>query len=222
MGIRYTYRPNNNKYSNKMVKKAFLGLWVISITMIIIVSIFSHTFIKTKLGQHIVCDIFNQGLTFNLKELHSDTLCLKGYINHHSVKDFEQTIQRHPNVKVLQLDTIPGSLAPQQGILLGKAVRQLGLSTYIPKHGVIIGCGIDIFLGGEKRMAEESCTIIITTKSNQQSLIIGDAEKFYSERHNYYYLNMGIDNSFIEYINDLRSGSRTILSPQLIKELILK
>ena len=79
------------------------------------------------------------------------TVVMDGEIRRRTLPDFEKMIAQYPDLKVIQMRKVPGSLDDEVALDLSLKVHQRGIQTHILDHGEIASGGVDFFLAGVKR-----------------------------------------------------------------------
>lgn len=82
-----------------------------------------------------------------------DELHIVGTLNRHAHREIAEQIEAHPEVRVLVLDNIDGTLNAVATLETASFVHARGLDTHLPAHGFIESGGVDLFCGGNKRTA---------------------------------------------------------------------
>lgn len=103
-------------------------------------------------------------LAMNMREIteftvDGDTLVMNREINSQTLDQFEAVIAANPQITTLREIDVPGSLDDDTMIALAYRVRELGLSTEILATSEIHSGGVDLFLAGVERRAEQGATI---------------------------------------------------------------
>lgn len=79
------------------------------------------------------------------------TVLANGEINTRTLNDFNQMIAAFPQINLIQIQQIPGSLDDDTNVLLGREVFNRSISTHVLDNGLIASGGVDFYLAGKKR-----------------------------------------------------------------------
>lgn len=126
-----------------------------------------------------------------------DEIIATGVIDFNTLQLFEDTINDHPNAKVLVLQSIGGSVDDEANVKFARVVRDMGLATRVPSGGLVASGGTDLFLAGVDRVLEAGACIGVHAWAAQDfsatDLPRSDPEH---ERYLDYYEDMDIDAAF--------------------------
>ena len=106
---------------------------------------------------------------------------VNGTLGKKAHKNFMKTLGKHPNIKTLVLQEVPGSISDEWNVKTCKEVRKRGIDTYLEANSVIESGGVDLFIAGVKRYSEESAKIGVHAWRNLQKG--GDAYPPEHEEH---------------------------------------
>jgi len=66
-----------------------------------------------------------------------------------------ELVCEHPEVEVIEMLDVPGSMDDPANLRAASMVRKHGLATHVPGDGIIASGGVDFFLAGAKRSIDE-------------------------------------------------------------------
>lgn len=84
---------------------------------------------------------------------------VNGVICSGSYRAFEEMTKWYPELKLLRLKQVPGSVDDEANLRLSKKIHQVGISTYLGDDGIVESGGTDLFLSGVTRKAEKGAKI---------------------------------------------------------------
>lgn len=100
------------------------------------------------------------GEKYGIFSIQDDTAAvLYGTIRTRTLEDFQTMMSEHPQVKLLILEDVPGSVDDEMNLLMGKEVYKHALNTHLPDGAEIASGGVDLFLAGRKRTASGNVLI---------------------------------------------------------------
>lgn len=88
-------------------------------------------------------------------EVKGDEAYLNGTLGTKSYQQFKDLIANHPEVKIIVLENVPGSINDAVNMHTGRIIREAGLATKVLATSKISSGGVDIFCSGEKRIITE-------------------------------------------------------------------
>lgn len=92
-------------------------------------------------------------------DVRGDLLFVKGVINTRSHSRMYRVLEEAPDVHTVVLTHIPGSAHDEVNLALGRMLRAMGMTTYLPTQGEIASGGTDLFLAGQQRHVERGARI---------------------------------------------------------------
>lgn len=95
-----------------------------------------------------------------------DKAYVNGILGKKGHKTFMTTLEKHPNLKTLVLQEVPGSMNDEWNVKTCAEVRKQGINTYLEPNSVIQSGGVDLYIAGLKRYAEEGAKIGVHSWSN--------------------------------------------------------
>jgi hypothetical protein len=84
-----------------------------------------------------------------------DRAYMNGTINTGTPERVAELLAEHPDLSVIELEVVPGSVDDEACLAAGLLVREHGLSTYLAADGEIASGGVDFFLAGVERTVED-------------------------------------------------------------------
>lgn len=93
---------------------------------------------------------------FYFKEEDKTRLYMQGVIYGYTLRDIQQVLDANPQVKVLVMEDVPGSLDDEINLLASREIRKRNIATHVPEDGVVASGGTDMFLAGAKRSAHSN------------------------------------------------------------------
>ncbi len=79
------------------------------------------------------------------------TVIMNSHIRGSTLKNFNQMMEDYPEINLIKMMDVPGSVNDKINLLVAKRVHELGLSIHIMDYGLIASGGTDFFLAGKKR-----------------------------------------------------------------------
>jgi len=80
-----------------------------------------------------------------------DALHIVGMLNNHAYFEITQQLEDNPNVRLLVLENIPGTINADSTLDIAGYIHERGLNTHLPADGFIESGGVDLFCGGVER-----------------------------------------------------------------------
>jgi hypothetical protein len=81
---------------------------------------------------------------------------LDGVICSGSLKAFNQMLARYPDIDKLDIDIIEGSADDEVNLELSRRIHDMAMSTHLNKDGLIASGGVDLYLAGVQRSADDT------------------------------------------------------------------
>jgi len=143
----------------------------------------------------VVADPFDERLFF---EADGDVVLIEGTIGPASYRRFKRFLRKNPDVQVLVLLDMPGSIDDETNLRLARLVRDSGLHTFVPSDGQIASGAVDLFLAGNQRFAECGAKIGVHSWATRDGTQGGEVPRANPAHDLYldYYAEMGIDPAF--------------------------
>ena len=136
-------------------------------------------------AQHLVPNDFaelpDERLTM---EVRGDLLFARGVVNRNSRREAVALLNRSPGVRTLVLTWVPGSVNDEVNLALGRALREVGMTTYLPREGMVASGGTDLLLAGARRIVE--CGALVGVHSWAFGPVGGNELPRDDPRHRFY------------------------------------
>lgn len=101
----------------------------------------------------------NQLQAFTLKVISDTEITANGIVCSGSLSIFKQLIREYPNIKVIKMGVIYGSIDDEVNLKLGLRIHQLKLTTELSSDSIVASGGTDLFLAGYKRIIKKGAKI---------------------------------------------------------------
>ena len=166
-----------------------------------------------------------RNLTTGLESwVENDVAYLSGVLDSHSPATLSQLILDHPNVRILALVDIDGSVDQQATMQTARLVRRLQLNTHIVRTGYVVSGGVDLFLGGVERTIDAGAGVGVHSWADTLGLKATElnlADPVHAAYVNFY-LEMGIPERFYWFSLDAAPPERVyFMSPEEIYDFRL-
>lgn len=102
------------------------------------------------------CEPSHQPLEFTVE---GDRIVAVGTIDASAMADFLEVAENNPEVGILLLRTIDGSVDDEANLEFSRAVREMGFDTIVPSDGLVASGGTDLFLAGNRRTLEPGACV---------------------------------------------------------------
>ncbi|TDF34882.1 alpha/beta hydrolase [Alteromonadaceae bacterium M269] len=145
----------------------------------------------------------DQVASFYFKGDDKKRLYMKGVIYGYTLRDIKQVLDANPQVEVLVMEEVPGSVDDEINLLASREIRKRNINTYIPRDGWVASGGTDMFLAGKERSADPSAKLGVHSWGGG-SVAATDLPRNHSEHQKYldYYGEMNIHSDFYWYTLD--------------------
>jgi hypothetical protein len=143
----------------KKVIIAFASLLTLTIVCFLL---FPDLIYNFPLGQRVVLSVEGDKAAFfyySPDQSVNDTLYMEGVIYSNTHKDLQKIFKENKNIKTLSMVNVPGSIDDKINLKASLLIREEGISTYIPKDGMVASGGTDMFLAGLRRSAHKSARV---------------------------------------------------------------
>lgn len=126
-----------------------------------------------------------------------DRIVAVGTIDETTLEAFEDIRAQHPDIRMLELRYIAGSLDDDANLIFSRVVRQSGFDTIVPAEGMVASGGTDLFLAGNQRILEPGACVGVHSWGGPGPAA-ASLPKDHSEHIKYldYYREMQVDASF--------------------------
>ena len=152
-------------------------------------------FLGLSIGFPVWADEFDERLFL---EAEGEVALIEGTIGPDSLWRVQTFLDEHPEVQILVLIDMPGSIDDETNLLLARLVRDSGLDTFVPSEGQIASGAVDLFLAGNRRFAECGAGLGVHSWADGEGVEGGDLPRDHRDHSLYldYYAEMGIDPQF--------------------------
>lgn len=91
--------------------------------------------------------------SFDIFSVQADrtTVVMNGEIKNRTLDDFNDMLQQHPNINLINMGDVPGSNDDEINFQVGVILRQKEINTHILDDSEIASGGVDFFLAGRVR-----------------------------------------------------------------------
>lgn len=87
------------------------------------------------------------------------TAHMSGVISNDTIRQVKKLIKDYPEVTLIQMVSVDGSIDDEANLVASRLVRDAGLNIHVAKDGHIASGGTDFFCAGVQRTAEEGAQI---------------------------------------------------------------
>jgi len=104
-----------------------------------------------------------------------------------------------PDIKLLRLQNVPGSLDDETNIRLSSMVHEMGISTLLESGGKVESGGTDLFLSGVERKTEQDVTVGVhswASGDDDGNIVEGSdvsVDNLQHQKYINYYQNINLD-----------------------------
>lgn len=190
------------------MKKLFFGTIALVFIGVLAFFFYPQLYFSTGFGQKIMMKVMGeQTATFEFKSSSKDSLYMNGVIYANTLDDLKEVLDQNPEVKILVMEEVPGSIDDHINLLASREIRKRNINTFIPKGGMVASGGTDMFLAGKKRNADSTAEIGVHSWSDGEKEGIdyprdNEVHKMYLE----YYKEMEIPTEFYWYTLEAASA----------------
>lgn len=78
--------------------------------------------------------------------IEGETAYMSGVISADTVRQVKKLIKDYPDVKIIQMVSVDGSVDDEANLIASRLVREAGLNTHVAKDGKIASGGTDFFV----------------------------------------------------------------------------
>ena len=130
-------------------------------------------------------------------ELDGNKFVANGVIDGDTLDAFEDIVDEHPDIKVLVLQQVDGSVDDEANVEFARIVRELEFTTIVPSDGLIASGGTDLFLAGVKRVLETGACVGVHSWG-AEDFVATELPRSHEEHDRYldYYDDVGVDEGF--------------------------
>ena len=124
---------------------------------------------------------------------------VNGVICSGSYQAFQSMNEFYPDIKLLRLQNVPGSLDDETNIRLSSMVHEMGISTLLESGGKVESGGTDLFLSGVERKSEQDVTVGVhswASGDDDGNIVEGSdvsVDNLQHQKYINYYQNINLD-----------------------------
>ena len=93
------------------------------------------------------------------KVIDDNTVEMNGEIGRKTLDDFNELIEAHPNISLINMKEVPGSSDDEVNLQVSAVVHQRNIATHLMTDGLIASGGVDFFLAGVTRTKGDNTMI---------------------------------------------------------------
>lgn len=111
-----------------------------------------------------------------------------------SPAQFAALLKAYPGISMIELIECPGTEDDRANLKLGRTIRALGMTTYVPAGGSVRSGGVELFLAGARRIADPGAEFAVHAWSDEDGREATDYPANAPENRAYldYYREMGM------------------------------
>ena len=99
---------------------------------------------------------------------------LVGTIGGRSPSDFAAMLRAFPNISTVQITDCAGTDDDEANFKLARMIRARGMTTYVPSYGSARSGGVELFLAGARRRADDGATFAVHSWRDEDGYEAGD------------------------------------------------
>lgn len=148
-----------------------------------------------------------------------DEAFISGVLAADLTEKFSDMIRENPNVRMVVLVDIPGSIDQQATMNTARLIRRLGIDTHIARTGYVLSGGVDLFLGGVRRSIGAGAGVGVHSWLDKLGVDPDDLKPSDSIHATYvnFYLEMGVPEDFYWFSLEAAPADRVyFMSPEEI------
>ncbi|MEM7329682.1 MAG: alpha/beta hydrolase [Pseudomonadota bacterium] len=126
---------------------------------------------------------YNRDITDTMVD--GERLFVAGTLNAKSFREIERQLHQNPQLRVVVLEDIDGSIDDDVNLQTAMLIHDAGLDTLVPADGIIESGGVDLFCAGHNRIAERGARVGVHSWADEDGLEGGDLPPD-SEEHSIY------------------------------------
>ncbi|MFC0590266.1 alpha/beta hydrolase [Novosphingobium aquiterrae] len=111
-----------------------------------------------------------------------------------SPAQFEAMLKAHPGITVIEMLECPGTEDDRANLRLGRMIHARGMATHVPAGGSVRSGGVELFLAGTRRIADEGAEFAVHSWEDEDGREARDYPADAPENRAYldYYREMGM------------------------------
>ena len=113
---------------------------------------------------------------------------MNGEINSSTLKDFNRLLDNYPNLKLINMKEVPGSLDDEINLQVALKVHNNNIATHLLDNSLIASGGVDFFLAGIRRTKGENTMIGVHSWSDgsNEATAFPEGHEFHLPYINFY------------------------------------
>lgn len=127
-----------------------------------------------------------------------DRIVANGTIDATTLPAFLKITMEHPDVTLLELRNIAGSIDDDANLVFSRYVRRAGFDTLVPSGGMVASGGTDLFLAGNERILEEGACVGVHSWGADGGVVAAELPRDAADHLPYlaYFEELGADPDF--------------------------
>lgn len=119
---------------------------------------------------------------------------LIGMTDERSPAAFAAMLRDHPGIAMLEMIECPGTEDDRANLAVGRMIHARGIATYVPSGGSVRSGGVELFLAGARRSADEGAEFAVHSWADEDGREPADYAADAPENRKYldYYREMGM------------------------------
>lgn len=111
-----------------------------------------------------------------------------------SPAQFEAMLKAHPGISLIEMLECPGTEDDRANLRLGRMIHARGIATHVPAGGSVRSGGVELFLAGSRRIADEGAEFAVHSWEDEDGREARDYPADAPENRAYtdYYREMGM------------------------------
>lgn len=124
--------------------------------------------------------------------LNNHTVEITGVIGSRAPQDFAALLRAFPTISTLQITDCAGTDDDEANFALARMVRARGMTTYVPAYGSARSGGVELFLAGARRRADDGASFAVHSWRDEDGYEAGD-----------YAINDPVHQEYIRFYRDM-------------------
>ena len=102
------------------------------------------------------------------------TVEINGIVGSTAPRDFASLLRAFPGITMLQITDCAGTDDDEANFALARMIRARGMTTYVPAYGSARSGGVELFLAGARRRADEGASFAVHSWRDEDGYEAGD------------------------------------------------
>ena len=102
------------------------------------------------------------------------TVEINGVVGSTAPRDFAAVLRAFPGITMLQITDCAGTDDDEANFALARMIRARGMTTYVPAYGSARSGGVELFLAGARRRADEGASFAVHSWRDEDGYEAGD------------------------------------------------